>query len=331
MLLVITKKIIFSAVISMASIMASTHSRASELSIPDELHSFMPTQQVISGIYAADDYILVFPSKQPYMIRVPFKSDAIKRSEKFGRLDEQVRIPLNSGMAPGDWRGLYADGDMQIVWDANILQLLILRKKDFSPVRVSTPPIDLLKPAPDRGGEPTKTETSRTRSAFHKSFVKISESRFTGMVEIPESWGKDKGRNFLLASRIKGFPLLMMTCAKDDAATCVMTRTCTLNGGFPSKNGYGIGLGIDAERREVLMANSMTNRIDIFHFNSCADVRHVSSLSLPPKMPKISGLNIDDRGRLWVTTGVMDSSFDTNVFYWEKTQWRDSGGLKKHP
>lgn len=320
--LVSVQKAVFFSMISLLIMTISWGVAATELSEPDELHSVMPTQQLISGIHVGKDQIWIFPSKQTYMIGLPFKPDAKKRSEKFGRVEEQIRIPLVSQGTMPDWRGMFGDQEQQIVWGSESLQLLVLRKKDLGIVRSTSVPLDLLKPALDRGGEATKVEISRLRKSFHSAFIKKSGSRFTGVTEIPATWEKSQERNFLVASTVEGFSLMLMVCAKDDAASCVVTRKCILNGASASLNSHAAGLGVDLERREILIGNEKNNSIEIFKFKSCGDVRHISNLSLPKRMSKIGGLTIDDNARLWVTTGIFDSPFDANIFYWEKKRWQ---------
>jgi hypothetical protein len=79
---------------------------------------------------------------------------------------------------------------------------------------------------------------------------------------------------------------------------------------------------VHTEGRRLLIANSRRQRIEVYRYNSCDDVRYISALDLPARMSKITAVTIDRKERLWVGTGVFDSLFDANLFYWESNVWQ---------
>lgn len=274
------------------------------------------------GVSVDKGHLWLFPSGRAFMIKVPFDPNGKTRHQAFGKPDEQVRIQLESPMNLGEWRGMYAMGDQLVLWDSSMLQLMVIRMKDFGVVRKQTVPMDVLRPVRDRGGEATKQEISDLRKRFHTSFLKTKGLRFSGVAEIPPEWEKNPGRSFLISTRIRHFPLLLMACAQDDGATCYIARSCSMSGASSDLGVNSAGVAINASAQEVLVANSMTNTIETFDFKSCAKIVKKSELRLPKNFPKIEAIHVDSSDRLWITTGIMDSPIDANVFYWDKSEWK---------
>jgi hypothetical protein len=292
-----------------------------ELPIPDESHAALTVERGLSGVSSVDSALLVFPGKSQHMVKIPLDMKAKNRETKFGKMTDQTKIPLENSTYPGDWRGAYEAPDRIIVWDASLLQLLVLRAKDFKTVLSTTVPIDTLKPPADRMGEPTAREVTRTRERFRANSRKIFGSKFSGMAEMPAGWSKGDGRQFLLSTHIAEFPVLIMGCLKDDPATCRATRHCFLEGGPKRAADAVTGIGVVPGARELVIGDSGTNQIDVYKFNSCFDVVWKRTLRLPARLPKLSNVSVDSEGRLWVTTLVSDSFTDSNLLYWDKETW----------
>ena len=292
-----------------------------ELPIPDESHAALTVERGLYGISSSDNGLLVFPGKLQHIVRVPQDMKAKDREAKFGKMTDQVRIPLEDAAYPGDWRGAYEAPDRIIVWDASVLQLLVLRTKDYKTVLSTTVPTDMLKPPSDRMGEPTAMETNRTRKRFRENSRKIFGSKVSGMAEMPPKWAKSDGRQFLVSSHVAEFPVLVMSCLKDDPATCRIARHCFLEGGPKRASESVTGVGVIPGSREFVIGDSATNQIDVYKFNSCFDVVWKKTLKLPVRLPKMSNLHVDSEGRLWVTTMVPDSFTDSNLLYWDRDVW----------
>lgn len=293
-----------------------------DLPIPDELHAAMTIQQTFSGVISLGNEVLLFPEQNQFLVKMTFNPNGKDRESRFGKITDQQRIPLEGSAYPGDWRGAYANDNRLIVWDASLLQLLILRSKTFAVVQSMTVPADTLKPAADRMGEPTSAETTRTRQKFRSASRKIFGSKYTGFTEIPSKWEAHPGRKFLITTKVAGFPLVMMACEKDDDTACILKRQCFLEK-TPKTGMEDIGgVGVFEDSREVLIGNKSANTIEVFRYNSCFDVVWSRSLKLPPRLPKFKNLNVDKSGRLWIVTASPDPYTDSNLFYWDREAWQ---------
>lgn len=293
-----------------------------ELPIPDEVNSAMTIQRSFVGILAEDDHLFLFPEKQQFMVKMPFNPSAKTREEKFGKLTDHLRIPIEGAKYPGDWRGGFRNEKKFIAWDASILQLLVLRLDDFKSIESMTIPSDTIKPAADAQGEPTTNEIQKTQSEFRKATKKVFGTRYTGITEIPAVWEKNGGRKFLITSKIPGFPLILMSCDKNDDATCLVKRRCFLEKGPKSSPGDITGVGVFESSREVLIGNRTLNRIEVYQYRSCFDVVWKRTLELPKRLSKLTNLHIDKGGRLWVSTQYPDSYSDANLYYWDRDAWK---------
>jgi hypothetical protein len=291
------------------------------LPLPDESRAALTIERSLYGAYVGSDFLFVFSGKSDHFVRMPLKSNAVDRETRFGKMTDHQRISIEGSRYPGDWRGAFQSGDRFVLLDASMLQLLSIRSKDYKSVMSSTVPADLLKPAADRAGEPTTLEIQRTRKQFANASRKIFGNRYVGFAEIPDSWKKGDTRDFLVASRIPGFPLLIMSCQKSDQMSCMISRQCFVAGGprIDAKN--LVGVAVDPATRRVFIGDAKTQSIRIFHFNSCFDIVYQKSLNLPKRLPKISNFSIDSTKRLWVTTETPDSFTDSNLFYWDSEQW----------
>ena len=183
---------------------------AQVLPLPDESHAALTIERSLYGGFASLDFLFVFPGKLDHFVRMPLKFDASDREVRFGKTTDHQRIPIQGSQYPGDWRGAFQNGDQFVLIDASMLQLLAIRSKDYKTIMSVTVPADLLKPAADKAGEPTTVEVQKSRKRFHDSSRKIFGSRYVGFAEIPDAWEKGDTRDFLVASRVPGFPLLLI-------------------------------------------------------------------------------------------------------------------------
>lgn len=315
------KTAFISAILLQGSIALANSRLPIQLQNPDELHAAITIERGLSGVSVSEDYTFVFSGDSSDMVELTFDLDGKTRDEKFGLLTEQKRIPLLNAKFPGKWRGIFTVGERLVAWDASMLQLLVLNEITFKTILSSTVPTDLLRPAADRGGEPTKLEIEVERNKFKAASRKVFGLKYTGIAEIPRSWEKGTGINFAVASKVPGYPLMLLNCSSDAPGTCMMTRHCFLEGGPKIAAEHVAGVGVMAEAKEILIGNNKLNQIDVYKFNSCFDVVWQRSIKLPARLPKMSNFSIDDHQRLWVVTPIPDSTTDSNLFYWEKEAW----------
>lgn len=291
------------------------------LPVPQEDHAALTIERSLYGGFTTSDFMFVFPGKASHFVRMPLKFDASDREVRFGKTTDHQRIPIQGSQYPGDWRAAFQSGDQFVLVDASMLQLLAIRTKDYKTVISATVPADLLKPAADKAGEPTSVEIQKSRQRFHDASRKIFGTRYVGFAEIPDAWEKGDTRDFLISSRIPGFPLLMMSCRKQDEMACIVSRHCFVEGGPNIDSKHTVGIGVLPKTRQILIGDAQSQTIKIYKFNSCFDVAYQKTVGLPARLPKMSNLWIDASERLWVTTITPDSFTDSNLFYWDRETW----------
>lgn len=303
---------------------ASNSHLSVDLPDADAFHAAITIERGLSGAFVRDGEAFLFSGTLPNMVQLPLDFDGKTREEKFGLLTDQKRVPLLDAKYPGTWRGAFMIGDRFVAWDATKLQLLVMNEKNYKTILSATVPTDLIRPAADRGGEPTALEIKIERNKFRGLSHKVFGMKYTGISQIPAGWEKGSGTNYVVTSKVPGYPVLIMNCRTEDPGSCMMTRHCYLEGGPKISPESVIGVAVLTESKEILIGNSNLNEIDVYKFNSCFDVVWQRKLKLPARLPKISNLTIDDEQRLWVVTPTPDSFTDANIFYWEKDVWLKS-------
>ena len=304
-----------------SSALAENSHLSIELPDADAFHAAITINRGLSGAFIRDGEAFLFSGALPNMVRLPLDFEGKTREEKFGLLTDQKRIPLLDAKYPGTWRGAFMIGDRMVAWDASMLQILVMNEKNYKTILSATVPTDLIRPAADRGGEPTTLEIKIERGKFRSISRKIFGMKYTGIAAVPPSWEKGSGANYVVTSKVPGYPLLVMNCRTEDPGSCMMTRHCFMESGPKISPEAVVGVAVMAESKEILIGNSNLNEIDVYKFNSCFDVVWQRKIKLPARLPKISNLTIDAEQRLWVVTPIPDSFTDSNIFYWEKDTW----------
>ncbi|MCX6116842.1 MAG: hypothetical protein NT027_04825, partial [Proteobacteria bacterium] len=208
------------------------------LAEPSELTAVPTVLRSLDGLFVGQDYILAFNSTGEEYTKIPFTFEAKTREQRFGKYVDVERIKVPNTKLPGQWKGVLfpsqlPKADRRSFWDATMLQVAQVFLKDQSIIQSRSIPNDLIRPAADRLGEPTKKETSRVRADFKSKYRKVFGSRYTGMSKVPLAWESKNSQSdhYLVASKIESYPLLMMACDKSDETSCLLDRVCYLEGG----------------------------------------------------------------------------------------------------
>ncbi len=288
------------------------------LPLPDEKNTLETLERRITGLSVNSDTLVIFPEQDQFMITLTYPGKVGSRSSFFGDLTLQERFPFEL-KGKRRWVGAYAFDDFLMVLDSINLQMLVVNSKTKKTLLESYVSWDLIKPARDRGGEATKDEIARTRANFRTAFRKNPQYAVSGMTfKEKDSRGT---LQFLLASRVAGFPLLTMECRADtgDFYSCQIARQC-----FVSASLKGVklqGIGFSSARSLVVMGDVANSELIYFKFNSCYDVREVGRRKLPAQLKGLSGVAIDEDDNLWVTTRDPDDFLNASVFRWDKSTW----------
>lgn len=291
-----------------------------QLSAPDELHAVPTVLRISSAVVRKDDSLYLFGPKLDQYVKIPFHPEAKTRALRFGEYTQSTRITAPKAHYPGDWRGILFFGDKTMLWDAGMLQLVLFFPEKNKIIQEVTVPIDMIKPPRDRQGEPTTIETTKARAHVRNAFKKVFGSRFSGLSQLPKGWIEGKKNSYIMASTMEGYPLTVMGCAEDDPTGCTMERFCYLEGGPPIKAKDVAGVGVSEKEKLLLVGDAGRHSIQVYHWDSCFNVRYVRTLELPKSIMKITSLHIDSDNLLWVTTNKWENQFDSNLYYWDDWQ-----------
>lgn len=302
----------------------SGKSATTALAVPDAAHSLETLHRSVTAIGRFGDRLITLPTAMLFAIDTPMRGFGKSRQDTFGAITDSVRKPVLPDDAKKlqtiDWRGvdivdhkaLLLNGTEMAVVEADATTLKMVARRSV--------PWDLIKPAADPQGEPTRPEIADTRVDFKKQLIRTLGTKFAGMARLPASWFKSKQRAYLVATRIPSFPLLVMECGTDDPSACMITRQCNLAGDKP-ETGAITGIAISAAQRLVVIGDSAKHRLVGYAWRSCFDVRQARSWTVPKQLRALGNIAIDADETLWVATKVPDDYLNASVFAWPKGTW----------
>lgn len=329
MVISITKAIVLLAVAGLGLVAAKSAPLVqAALPWPDESQSIETLERSITAIFLADGRgvrsgtVVAMPFRKPYATVHPFTAEATTRETRFGKLTDGQRLTVMDQGAAIDWRGmdevdgkaLLLSGEDLVLVDADVVSMKETTRRSVA--------WDLIKPPRDPRGEPSTAQVQDLRRRFKKAYQATTGVRVSGMARLPEEWARTKGvRSYLLASRIPGFPLLLMECQKDEPSSCVLARACNLEGAASLKPSAVTGIAVSAERKLVLIGDSAHQRLDAFRFNSCYDIPKKAEVDLPARVKGLVNLYVDGGERLWIASKAPDDYLNASVYFWPKTAW----------
>jgi hypothetical protein len=183
--------------------------------------------------------------------------------------------------------------------------------------------LDKLRPPKDSRGEPTKLEVAAYRRQFMSAFGHPEDHRvrLAGLAPLPPSWREGEAHQYLLASRLPGFPLMTLQCDEGSLTQCFVARGCFVEGLADMELDSIAGIATSVKRRLILVGDRKKALLHVFRFNSCHHIVHAGDISLPERLKEIANLSIDDADRLWITTMRPDDFQNANVFLWDADAW----------
>jgi hypothetical protein len=315
-----------------SSTFAKPSQGSKQLEMPDELHSVPSPYLRIDGFSVLQDQgdvwtIFMLKKDQLEFATLPFKPSATKRTERFGTYSDVKRIAIPVTTPPGTWLGILNRRKLEKIsflnfWDSSSMQLLELRATDFKLNRTSVPPNDRIKPAQDRMGEPTKQETARLREQFKMALRKVFGPKYGQVSPLPKDWMPgDQKDHFLVSTNVKGFPLITLSCDKDDSLTCLIDRACFIESkdtvSSPPESWVGVAAMTYKNLKYVILGDRQRNSLRIHRWDSCLNIPFVREVKLPSLKSKITNIYADESHRLWVSTEQLNSFVDSNLFFWD--------------
>lgn len=266
--------------------------------------------------------VVVMPDKQNFLIETSYKPKGTTRAESFGTLLDSRRQSVPAGNLPPDWRAVVFAGARIHLFDGAWLTFVEVDGASFKELTRRTLAWDLIRPPRDRGGEATPGETGELRASFKRRYLSTLGLKITGLARIPAAWEGGKGVRYLAATRIKGFPLLLLECQADELAQCMVARQCYLEGAKDLEPGAVSGIAVSAERKLVLIGDAKQRRLVAFRYQSCYHVPATGAVwELPAKLKGLTNLHVDAQDGLWVTTDGPDDYTAASLYNWPAAAW----------
>jgi hypothetical protein len=317
-----------------AKVMAPVPAR--ELPMPPE-HRTLLTLAPDVGVAARDGArLIVLPRRELWGSTAAFDPTGATREAVFGKVSAMSRQKIYEAETSDHvWVGVDAGangGKSLLLLDGNNFILFQSDPANWKEVLRRTVAWDRALPPRDRGGEATTPETAEMRALLLKQWKGTAGQKIAGMAVLPASWdaGSAKSRVYAVATRVAGFPLLLMECDLEDPSSCKVTRACPLGqgeagsaGGAPLP-GSVAGVAVDTaspKERRLLVGDKDAHRIVAYHFASCLGSRRVATYALPPKLKELTNVTTDADGGLWVTTRAADDYLNASVYWWPKGEW----------
>ncbi|MFK7825666.1 MAG: hypothetical protein AB8G05_16055 [Oligoflexales bacterium] len=181
-------------------------------------------------------------------------------------------------------------------------------------------PYDLVRPPRDRGGEAPEWEISDLRRRFKKNFSLSGRDKFTGITKVPKQWMNSPKNLYFVASRIKGFPILVLGCNPDNPSQCSFYRACVVEGAKFEKALIS-GVTTVPSARLILLGRKDKHSVEVFRYNSCMHITKKSSFGVSRQLKEISNIFVDNNRKLWISTLQADDYFNASIFSWEEDSW----------
>lgn len=261
--------------------------------------------------------LYLLPNSREFVIQVPF-SPGKTREGTFGKITASKRIDIKPQFQQEGWRGVHVLEHFVLFFDGKSLGVLEAKKEKMVPIIRRSIAQDLIKPPADRGGEAPEFETIALRKKFNKNFRLATTMPFSGWTY----WRQTKTRQqYLVSSRVPGFPLMQLDCDLSEGSSCLLARQCWL----PLPKGVdaqGIsGLTYVKKNKLLMIGDAKKHRLLKFKVNSCGSIRYLGELPLPAKVNLLTNLFVDEDENLWVTTFKPDNYHNASLYFWPKADW----------
>jgi hypothetical protein len=293
------------------------------LPFPEPTQALETLQRAVTAVGVDGDRLIIMPREGAFAIVTPFRPGATTREGVFGKITDSTRQEIAKDEGPFAWTGVILRPNRVMFLDGANLALIESDPKSFKEIVRRSIPWDTLVPPRDRGGEATRPETAALRAAFKRAFVATPGLKLAGMAPLPDAWKTGKKKHYLAATRIKGYPLLMIECDPEDSSSCVVSRQCYLEGATDLLPEAVAGIAIDEKKRLVWIGDRKRMKLAGFMFHSCYHVTRRGDVTLPDRLKTLTNIAIDAERRLFLTTEIPDDYHNSSLFYWPSSQWTD--------
>lgn len=301
---------------------ADTSKQMTKLEYPSDNRVAITPERNVTAVFRNSEGVYLLAHMRNTLVFLPFKMDGKSSEEVFGTFTETRRTEINKRLQEVAWRGISAFHKNLVVLDGLSPALVLLSQVKnsglFEEVMFHNLPRDLLKPPRDRIGEPGRPETEKLRSKFSANYARLGTvPKFSGLTQLNGNIDRDMPIEFLLASRVLGFPLLKIGCKEEGVKSCRMTRSCWLHGLRGFEGNAVTGVAYSEKRKQVLMGDSKLNKIHVFSGQHCHSLQLKRSIDLPKEVKEISNIFVDANDFLWLTTSSPDLKKDASLYVFE--------------
>lgn len=281
--------------------------------------------QDVFGLFYHNKRLLTFVDGADFYYATPFNQAAPSRTEAFSdkpyAIAASQKIPFGKLVGKGRFLARAPFGELGYFVLDGRLKIAAFTPDDKA-VAVRTVIIDKVRPARDPRGEPTSIETARARQRLINAYKKIDSKNLvvSGMIAMPNV-AKDPDRSqFLVSTRMKGFPLVSMNCDEKDLSLCRFERFCFLSGKRPDSINV-TGVAYSDKRRLLMIGDNKYNRIFYYKYLSCHHVTLVGVGHLPEKLAPLRAMIVGPDDSLWVSTMKKDPYLNSSVYVWPADSW----------
>jgi hypothetical protein len=293
------------------------------LSFAKVKHYLISIESQLAGVVPQGSLVWTFVRKGNIYVESRYQEHAKDPDLGFGTprnpLEGSERINLAEGEKDRRIRGALVDEKAHLFVDSSKRQVLhwdVERKRWLPPIDIV---LDMMRPPADNRGEAPSREIQRTRRRFLEEYRTLAkEPEFIlGVSPIPKYWKDQDGSQFLLLLRHKTYPLATLACQISPVRSCRIQRICYLPPLSPHEVMSLAGLAARAKTKEILIGLNDPPRILRYSAASCLSLRKISEDFLAPELRVLSGLAVDEKDRLWITTSEADLMHSASLFVWD--------------
>ncbi len=300
----------------------ASSSASPELPFPERGQALEAVESSLQNLVRFNAELILLPMATSSIIRTPFTPEVKDAERVFGTLLDSKRVEMPPELTRARWVGAFKTAKNILLFDGSELGQVSLELEKWGMVTRRSLVFDLIRPAPDRGGEATSMETEALRKIFLRQFTKLPNPEVMGVAPVPKGWWRSSGHAFMALTRAQSFPLTLIECSKDDISQCQMTRACSATGFVEARAEHRRGIGISEKHKLLVVGDAETNELIFYKFSACNSIRRMGSLRLPAKLKKLAGVSVDVEDNLWITTEAMDDYLNASAYYWPEKSWR---------
>ncbi len=297
------------------------------LEFNDILHAQRSKIQDVFGIYRDSSDLYTFFADKDFYYKTKYREDAKDplqafSDKSFGTADSTV-VTLDSRVGKGKWLTIAPAGPKgYFLFDAELNIGAFDNTGAF--IRKNTLVIDLLRPAADARGEPTRYELAAFRQNITAQFNKFAKGDviLAGVTPRFKTLPDSDGAQYLASTRLPNFTITTLKCDDNDWGNCHLARGCFISyERHQIKPEHVVGMTYSEARDLVLVGDTEYNRIFAFKYNTCHHVVFVGLMHLPTQLKELRSIEVDSKDRLWVSTKAQDEFRNASVYVWPANKW----------